>query len=169
MFLKPYNKYYLKIYGDMHTLDDFNNISNIVKKEKPDYFLCEFLLNDRVMNSIEAKNRLDNSGAGKLCDPYFNLPYYQLAYETNIPTIGIDLDNSKLTRDKNKLKESFIEREKQMIKVIEEFRNKGNCIVFVGDTHLRTIETEELGKASPIYLKYKNIATIIRSKNNEIE
>jgi hypothetical protein len=169
------NKNDFKIYGDSHSKDDLNKILKIVKKEKPDYFLCEFLLEDRVMDKKQAKKRLDAKGKGKLCDPEFNISYYILAYETNIPVIGIDLDSDlgtlyKKDYYKNRdIKESFKRREKRMVEVIKEFKDKGKIIVFVGDTHLRTIKTDQLGPISPLQKEFSKEAIIIRSKNGEIK
>jgi hypothetical protein len=41
--------------------------------------------------------------------------------------------------------------------------------VVVGDTHLRTIKTFELGDISLIQKEFKDKAKIIRSKHKEIE
>ena len=64
-------------------------------------------------------------------------------------------------------------REENMLRNIDFARSGGlynndskNIAVVVGDTHLRTIETPELGKASPFHNRGFNI---IRSKYSEIK
>lgn len=58
-----------------------------------------------------------------------------------------------------------------MVKVINEFYNKGIVVVVLGDTHLRTIKTKELGDVSLIqkWAKNKPNVKIIRSQNMEIQ
>ena len=163
------NPYWLRIYSDMHTVEDLERIRDVLLLYKPEYFLCEFLLDDRVMNKKEAKIRIDKAGRGEKCDPYFNISYYRMAVDVDIPFIGIDLDVRYVMKDKEKLKESFRIREARMVEVINEFRVKGNVVVFVGDTHLRTIATNELGPISPIQKEFSKIATIIRNENGEIK
>lgn len=93
----------------------------------------------------------------------------KLAYDLNIAAVGIDVDKDLSTYS---LKESFIIRETRMLSVIEKYKQKGlPCVVILGDTHLRTIKTDQLGDISPIWNKYKNDDTvkIWRTPYREIE
>lgn len=70
------------------------------------------------------------------------------------------------------MKEQFEIREKHMLNLIKGYEKKHKKIVVqIGDTHLRTISTSELGEPSPIYLEFKDREDIliIRSKTGEIE
>ena len=89
-------------------------------------------------------------------------------YAKNLPNtklIKIDIK----TVDNLPLKDKFEIREKHMLKIIKNYYGSEITCVVVGDTHLRTIETTELGEISPISLwaKKKNIK-VIRSKSGEI-
>lgn len=69
------------------------------------------------------------------------------------------------------IKEMFVIRERSMIEHLSDAEAKYNRIaVVIGDTHLRTISTEELGDKSPIVTWAKeNDAKVIRSSYGEIE
>ena len=84
--------------------------------------------------------------------------------------VGKYLNQTKeqITKEwKKPLKEQFKNREEAMAKNIEVALKKYKKIVIVvGDTHLRTIDTPELGPKSPFY---NRDYTIIRSKYKEIK
>ena len=70
------------------------------------------------------------------------------------------------------LKSQFMKREQSMIENLNDVLKNDNydvIVVVVGDTHLRTIKTNELGNKSPLVEWAKdNNATIVRSPYNEI-
>lgn len=70
----------------------------------------------------------------------------------------------------NSLKAQFTSREKSMMSHLTRYyMNYNRIAVVIGDAHLRTIDTEELGKRSPIVQWARNVgAKIIRSKYQEI-
>lgn len=153
------------IYGENHNnRKEINKINKQLLLQKPDFILHELLYEDRVLNKKQALNRLNNCKEGSLCDPRLNKDLYQLAFDSEIPIIGIDLevDNNLFLKDKFKL------RETHMIKMINKYYKKGNIIVVVGDTHLRTIKTKILGEPL-LHNTFKNKAKIIRSKFPEIK
>lgn len=69
------------------------------------------------------------------------------------------------------MKSQFKSRERSMISHLNRYHKKYSRIaVVVGDTHLRTIETEELGKKSPIMEWAKRVgAKVFRSNYKEIK
>lgn len=103
----------------------------------------------------------------------------QLAIELDIPAIGMDLWNDDTYKDDVfddedfaiDITRSFMLREKQMLEKITKYYAKGNVAVIVGDSHLRTVKTTQLGDVSPIYLHFKNDAnaTIVRCPHKEID
>lgn len=103
----------------------------------------------------------------------------KLALELDIPAIGMDtwdkyvyahdiFDANDYAID---ITRSFKLREKKMLTTINKYYPKGNCAVIVGDSHLRTVPTTQLGEISPIYEKFKNNkdAFIIRCPHKEID
>lgn len=103
----------------------------------------------------------------------------ELGIELNIPVIGIDTWNDSVYLDDIKdsdgncidFSSSFKIREYIMYSKIREFMQyNGNIVVIVGDSHLRTISTKELGKESILSTKLNtDDYIIIRSRNREIE
>lgn len=150
------NKNKVIIFGEDHSSKERTIIENKIRKIRPDYLLSEELGPHRYFTGKEIRkglklNRYSNSDRT-----------FKLGLELNIPVIGIDLWHNL----PNNLKEQFKIRENHMVKVINSFKDKGLICVIVGDTHLRTIRTKELGKPSPLN-DIKN-ATIYRSGNKEI-
>ncbi len=160
--------YNLFIFGESHGNEkECIEIQNQIRKINPDILLLELLYEDEVWNKEEALNRIKNCEIGGVCDPRLNLDLYQLAAELNIPCIGIDLDDDKI--EGLSTKEQFKMREKHMVEMIKGYMVSGNVVVVLGDTHLRTINTDELGSASLIQKEFRNKAKIFRSKFYEIE
>jgi pheromone shutdown protein TraB len=154
------------IYGENHNSQkEIRKINNQIRLRKPDFILHELLYEDKVLNKKQALSRLANCKEGSLCDPRLNKDLYQLSFDLNIPMIGIDLE---ITDDNLSLKDKFKLRETHMIEMINKYHKKGNIIVVVGDTHLRTIKTKILGEPL-LYNAFKNKAKIIRSKFPEIK
>ena len=148
------------IFGENHTKpNEIIRINNYIRKHKPDFVLHELLYSDKVSNRKIAKSRLDKCNDGYLCDPKLNKDIYKLAFELDIPFIGIDLDENYSNLS---LKQQFLLREKHMISIINKYKNKGNIIVVIGDSHLRQNKNKILGDPL-IYNTFKNEATVIRS------
>ncbi len=161
------NKIY--IFGENHSnLSEIKEIQEEIKKIKPDIALFELMYEDEVWSKEDAKERLSNCKEGELCDPALNKDLYELAFKLDIPCIGIDLD---IKDTKKSLKEKFQQREKHMVEMIKDYMVSGKIVVIVGDTHLRTIETEELGDISLIQKEFSNSPNVVikRSKNKEIQ
>ena len=147
------------IFGEDHSSQERTRIENQIRKIKPDYILSEELGSYRYMTSQEIKN-------GIRLKRYSNSDRtFKLGLELNTPVIGIDNWTKQL--DRLPLSKKFEIRENMMVKTIKEYISKGICCIIVGDAHLRTIETKELGRKSPL----NNIPNtiIIRSNNSEIQ
>jgi hypothetical protein len=154
------NKLYI-LGEDHNSLKEIARINERIKAIKPDYLLHELLYTDLCLTREEIKQRLDACSEGGICDPRLNKDIYELGYAENIPLVGIDLDLSGSAR--MTLRKQFELREKQMVKMIEQYRTKGTVVVVVGDAHLRTQSTTELGQSSPIPRIFAATATIERS------
>lgn len=130
------------IYGENHTKrDEVNRIRKAIVEFKPDVILHELYWEEEEYFSKHLPN-----------------------------TLLLPLEN-EVVSDNNSMEEKFSEREQSMLENLEEVTDKYNRIaVVVGDTHLRTVETKELGKVSPInYWASLNDAKIIRSSYPEIK
>ena len=160
------------IVGEQHgNLDDMSTVFKIIERMKPDIVLVE-ALGDYVINSkVKAKElyRLSEEshyyqGLTKLWLEYI------ISNKQNVIYKGIELitdqDYSKIS-----LKEQFMLREDHWMGIIDKEILTKRVLIIVGDTHLRTIETKELGRASPLYTKFLNRtdAVIIRTQQGEIQ
>lgn len=158
------HNYRIIIFGENHGNDKERlYYYDIIKQFKPEYLLHELLYEDISLTSSVIQDRLNKCDKENLCDSRYNKDIYEFGLKSNIKLVGIDINdipNAKQlsTRDKFKI------REAHMIKIIDRYSGSKICVV-VGDTHLRKIETKELGSVSPIYEKYKDKALIIRSKH----
>lgn len=162
--MKKHNK--LIIFGENHNVKkEIRYINNFIKKLKPNIILHELAYDDIVLDTATARNRIKNCKINDKCDPRLNKDVYKLAYQLKVPLIGID----KTVQHLLPLHKKFEIRENHMIKMIKKYQNYGRIvIVVIGDTHLRTIKTKELGNESKIYKIFKDKAIIIRSQYPEI-
>jgi hypothetical protein len=163
------------IYGEIHTLEERKRIEKEILKSNVPY---QFLLAEEIGEAKFMTKR--DQIEGKLKDTFHTGPMiYDLAIKLGIPLIGIDLDDRDdiyehdiVSKSKGLISavHSFKLRETQMVKVISEYAKKGNCVVIMGDTHLRTIVTKELGDISLIQKEFGNVSgfNIIRSPIKEI-
>lgn len=167
----------LIIYGEDHTTEYRETINEKIRKQhKLNPF--EFLLLEELGPHVyltekqkeqAIKNHVYSIGPMGL----------QLALDLDIPVVGIDLwDDAVYLQDKYDSEgmaldftRSFRLRENKMVITIEEWWKKGNCAVIVGDSHLRTVKTKELGPVSPLQFYFGKTpnAEIIRCPNREIE
>lgn len=167
----------LVIYGEDHTTEYREVINDKINKQHKlnsfDFLLLEelgpyvYMTNKEKEQAI--KNRLYSIGQMGL----------ELAIALDIPAIGIDLwDDDVFIQDKYDkdgmaadFTRSFRLRENKMLITITEYWAKGNCAVIVGDSHLRTIRTRELGPVSQLHKHFKDLqnVTIVRCPNKEID
>ena len=165
------------IIGEAHFVkEDKDFLEKVIKEFKPNYLLHELVGEITALNRKEIKKYLDNcyerNSGPIMCEPSLNGDIFKIAYKYNIALVGIDIDDyeGKIMEGLS-LKKKFLLRETRMVQKIKEYYNKGKIVVVVGDTHLRTIKTPELGDISLIQKTFgydKNVR-IIRSKNGEIK
>lgn len=155
------------IYGEYHTKEDRSRIEELIRqrnhKVKYDYILSEEIGSNIALTKKEMQEGITNRIWG------ISPRTYELGIELDIPVIGIDdWDESIYRKD---LATQFAYREKRMVDVITEYSRKGNCAVIVGDSHLRTIVTKELGSISPLHLEFGRTPgfDIYRSPLSEIK
>ena len=155
------------IYGEYHTKEDRDRIERLImernKAIRYDYILSEEIGSNVALTKQEMERGIDNRIWG------ISPRTYKLGIKLGIPVIGIDDWEESIY--KKTLAEQFLLREKRMVDVINEYSRLGNCAVIVGDTHLRSIETKELGKPSKLHLEFSNHPgfTIYRSPLSEIK
>lgn len=131
----------VKIWGENHfRMDEVNRIRKEVIEFQPDVILHELWWDDA--------------------------PWFQS--RTDAKVIPLEREVGKFSN----LKEQFKSRERSMVNRLNRAFNNHNynrIAVVIGDTHLRSIETEELGSSSPVlaWAKRKR-ATVIRSFYKEI-
>lgn len=164
------------IYGELHTLDDRKRIEGLImsahSKNRYSFLLLEELGPHRYTTQ-KAKEKAIN-------DQMYSIGPLglELAILLNIPAIGIDLWNKEIHKtDKHgpngtftDARRSFLAREKHMYDVINRYHMLGRTAVIVGDTHLRTIRTPELGDISFLRKKFKSdrYVTFHRCPDGEI-
>jgi len=154
----------LYIFGEDHSkLKEITKIDAKIAKIKPDYLLHELLYADVALTKEVIEQRLHHCKEGGLCDPRLNKDIYELGLAHDIKLVGIDLDIDGLTH--LPLAEQFKRRERHMVKMIERYRLKGTVCVVVGDAHLRTERSAELGDPSPIPALFGHMAVIERSES----
>ena len=159
------------IYGEIHTPEERTRIENLIRSNHKtipyDYLLSEEMGPNVIFSNVGKEQAIRNenfNGSSRSLE---------LAIELDIPIIGIDLWDKEVYKndtDTNKVT-SFKLREENMVKVIKEYKAKGNCAVIIGDTHLRRSKTKMLGDPSKIYTTFKNSkgVNIYRSLDKEID
>lgn len=65
--------------------------------------------------------------------------------------------------------EEFKVREKCFLSVLDLYYRQGRTVLVVGDTHLRTIKTKELGQISPIVKRFANQPGVVILRTPECE
>lgn len=159
----------LFVMGESHgNANDEKLVFELISKYKIQYVLVE-LLGDLVL--LKPKDKQD---ALKL--PIEDL-YHHVAtrrwvkHSLKFDAVFVGIESVDLDFENLSIKDQFALREQKFITMTDEYREKGRTIVVVGDTHLRSIKTKQLGDISPMYAKYINDvdAVIIRTKDREIE
>lgn len=141
----------IHIFGEAHhDPSDIDRINKEIIRISPTVLLHELLYEDRCDSVEQIDSRLNNCKEGGVCDPRINKDIYLIGKRLRCKLIGIDLDfvDRGLTdREKFRIRESHM---LTMIKrAITEFEGRVIAVV-LGDTHLRSIHTKELGPASQI-------------------
>ena len=157
--------------GERHgNAKDEKLMLDLIKVFKPDYILAEALADYKLHTTEDKKTHLS-----KDVEEHYYYEYTQhwveLSLKTNIPFIGIEYVKwDEKTYEGLSRVESFATREKHFLNMIKTYSRLGKVIVVVGDTHLRTIKTKELGPVSPLYETFSKDpkAIIIRSEKGEI-
>lgn len=166
--------------GEMHTTAEEERVDQLIREGRFLKSKFRFLLMEG-LEDLDYPHPVDiyrHKGV-KLYEG--NKKRLRLAQYLRASAIGIDIP----LRDKDVYKEdqwangmavdlrrSFKLREEHMLKLIREYHALGDCVVIVGDTHLRTVASpKDLGPVSPLYEEYKDnrYATFIRSPIKEID
>lgn len=157
------------IFGELHTIKERQRIEReIVEIHRRTPY--QFILSEECGNYEAYTTQAKRKGIEQEIYSIGPNSYY-LGIKLNIPVIGIDSWDSTIDWNNISTANAFSIREKRMVEVIKEYMTQGNIAVIVGDSHLRTIRTPELGDISPIYMQFKNKRNvrIIRSPIGEIE
>lgn len=164
------------IFGELHTEIDrirVNRMLEMFNKVKPfDYLLLEeigpFTYTTEQEKLKAIRNKKYNVGPLGL----------KLSIALGIPAVGIDLWDDDVYKDdvydgEHTLDSvrSFQLREDFMVLKITEYSALGNVAVIVGDTHLRTVKSKQLGRVSPLQTFFGNNKdfAIVRARKNEIK
>lgn len=163
-------------YGEEHTVEERNRVEWLIidnhHKKPYDYLLCEELGPHAWLTPKEIRKAIK--------DQMWSISPrgLELALKLGIPAVGIDCWDDETfkhdIKDKNGMaidfRHSFLMRETRMVKTVQEYRKKGRLAVMLGDSHLRTIKTKELGDESLVWLTFHKDrdVTIYRSPKKEI-
>lgn len=169
----------LVIFGEMHNPKDHARVMQEINKlhsaGKINYILSEELGPFAYLNKKDIEK-----GIAEM-ENQIGEETFKLGLKFNVPVIGIDLWDPEVYKDDVyaddnihviDVKRSFALREAQMVKVISEWLPKGDGVMIVGDTHLRTVPSpQDLGPVSLIWTAYRNNPNVkfIRSPEKEIK
>lgn len=149
----------LYIYGEAHfQKESLDFIAEEIRRIKPQVLIHE-LLNDAVLSVPDVRKQLAKCDGTDWCDPDVNQDIFKLASSLKIPLMGCDLSQAQLELNKKlPLREQFALREKRMLEILRVIPNSrfARVVCVVGDIHLRTKSTPELGPASVIAEAVKN-------------
>lgn len=158
--------------GERHlNSDDEGLLLKLIKVFKPDYVLAEALGDYKLYTTEQKKAHL----ARDVEEHYyyeFTKHWIKLSLKTDTPFVGMEYVKwGEKSHDEHSLAESFAIRENHFLKMIKSHTRLGKVIAVVGDTHMRTIKTKQLGPISPLYAVFNKDpkAIIIRSEKGEIE
>lgn len=143
----------LYIYGEAHFQpESVKFIHAEIERIRPQVLIHE-LLNDAVLSANDVKIQLSHCDGKDWCDPRVNIDVFRLASRLKIPVFGCDLSQTELDSLRDfPLAEQFARREKRMLEVMRVVPNSrfARVVCVVGDIHLRTKPSKELGDASCI-------------------
>lgn len=153
------------VFGEYHTTAERDRIEkeilSLVKTgERIDYILTE--------EAGDAVGKTETELKELIRRKYYSISArsYYLGIKLGIPVIGID----NWPYRKNPLPIAFRMVEERMLSVTKEYHGKGNCVVLVGDIHLRRTITKELGDKSCFYTGLLKMGAIInRSPLKELD
>lgn len=174
------SEFKLTFIGEMHTLEEEARVDKLIKegrylKSKERFLLLEGL------DDLEFPFPVDIYKYPGLRLYAGNKKRLRLAQYLRASAIGIDYPSTELSIYRNDvwkdgvavdLTHSFKLREARMLETVKHYHALGDCVVVVGDTHLRTVASpKDLGPVSPLYEEFKNNrhAEFIRSPVGEIE
>lgn len=142
----------LLILGEAHTSPiHVKSVNEAIVAAKPDILLHELAYEDVALHPAVLAHRLKHCAVGQLCDPRLNQDIYRLAHDHRFALVGIDVEVNKDLP----FWERFELREQHMVKMINRWSQHGDCVVVVGDAHLRD--------GSPLIKEFQRKATIIRA------
>lgn len=165
------------IFGELHTPEDRTRIENEIKRFHKQAPFNQILSEELGPHSWNSKSQMETAIRNEM---YSISPRtLELCIELGCKAIGIDKWDDNTYKDDKKgpdgfytdAKRSFALREEVMCSKISRYLSSGNSAVIVGDTHLRTIETKELGLSSLIQRRFGDNpdVQIIRSPHGEIK
>lgn len=163
-------------FGEEHTPEERSRVEWLIidnhRKTPYDYLLCEELGPHAWLTPKDIQKAIK--------DQMWSISPrgLELALKLGIPAVGIDCWDDETFKDDIKDKKgmavdvsrSFLLRETKMVQTVQKYRKKGRLAVMLGDAHLRTIKTKELGDKSLVYLTFKDdkAITVYRSPKKEI-
>lgn len=139
------------ILGEMHTIEYVEPEDKLVGM-LVEMGLCDCLLLENAYDLVlDTPEKIQKA----IDDDYYMVSpdLYELALKYDLPVYGIDAPET-LYKRRLTMRKQFEIREGIMVKTIEEHRKDKNCVVIVGDTHLRSRRTNQLGPPSPLHTKY---------------
>lgn len=150
----------LYIFGEAHNSpENVEYIANRIREIKPKIILHELLYSDIAITDKVVRERLARCDGSGPCDPTLNKDIYELGLEIKAQLIGIDTGTS--AKD---LRTQFVQRERHMTSMIDQYRNKtGPIVVVVGDAHLREKFNPVMGYPSEIQQRFAGVAIIERA------
>lgn len=149
----------LYVYGEAHFQpESVDFIRTEIERIRPQVLIHE-LLYDAVLSVKDIRKQLANCDGRDWCDPQVNKDIFELAAKLRIPVFGCDLSKAQLEANRKlPLAVQFAEREKRMLEVLNIIPSSrfARVVCVVGDIHLRTQASPELGAASCIAVAAKN-------------
>lgn len=134
--------------GDDHSKAFWDHNHKALRAFKPDYLLLEVIGKHRFLTKQERQQaKKTDVYMDKVYLPGYNSDAFKLANDLNVPMIGIDIWDKPYQwpeewdelwpKEDDHIENSHRIREANMVKVAEEFINKGKCLLIVGAEHLR--------------------------------
>jgi len=153
------------IFGEAHSNpESVLFIQEQIKKIRPLTIVHEMLGVNKFIRSQVGNELAKCSSPRAVCQIGLNDDVFKLAASLGASLIGCDLSQREFGNLKDKpLIEVFAAREARMLAtLLSVSRRIEDIVMVVGDTHLRTVETPELGPISPIQQAIKS--GLVRAK-----
>lgn len=165
------------IFGEMHTTADRVRIENEIKRLNKQAPFNQILSEELGPHSWKRKDQMETAIRNEMYS--IGPRTLELGIELGCMVVGIDKWDDNTYKDDKKnpdgsysdARRSFRLREEFMCSKIARYLSQGNSAVIVGDTHLRTVQTKELGGISLIQQRFADNpnVTIIRAPHGEIK